>query len=289
MNPTRSVSRPASFHVERFISAACWMSALAVCGIFGWLLFDIVKAGCRETSWVFLTAEPINAGRGGGIGTVLVSTVLVLGVCLVVAVPVGVGTAVWLSEFTRQETIDSRFVRRSVEFLAAVPSIIFGLFGMVFFCQKLNLGFSILSGGLTLACMVLPIVIQTTHAGLRSASDELRSGAAAVGLSQTATLWHLLLPAATHGVVVGLMLSIGRAMAETAALIFTSGYVTRMPESLLDSGRTLSVHIYDLAINVPGAESRAYATAFVLVVILLLINSVAGCLADVWLKSRQAI
>ena len=217
----------------------------------------------------------------------LVSTVLVLLVCLAVSIPVGVGAATWLSEFTTPGSRRARFVTGCVNLLASVPSIIFGLFGMVFFSQMLNLGISILSGGLTLACMVLPIVIQTTYSGLRSAAVELRLGAAALGLSRTSKLWYLLFPAATHGVVAGLLLSLGRAMAETAALLFTSGYATRMPESLLDSGRTLSVHIYDLAINVSGAESRAYASAFVLLILLLLVNLSTSMLAELWLRTRQ--
>jgi phosphate transport system permease protein len=263
-----------------------WLVAAGVVAVFGWIVFDLVRHGIGQLSWHFLTSSPTDAGRGGGIGPILVATLLILGVCLVVAVPIGVGCAAYLAELSRRDDPFSRAVRRSLDLLAAVPSIVFGLFGTVFFSQILGLGFSILAGGLTLACMVLPILIRATEAGFRTAPDELRLAAAALGMSRTATLRHLLLPAALPGIVVGLVLGIGRALAETAALIFTSGYVPRMPSSLLDSGRALSVHIYDLAMNVPGGEPNAYATALVLIALLAIINSLASWVAEAWLGRR---
>jgi len=170
--------------------------------------------------------------------------------------------------------------------LAGVPSIIFGLFGNAFFCVYLKMGFSILSGGLTLACMVLPILIRSTEEGFRSVPAEYRFGATALGMSRTSTLVHLLLPAAMPGLVVGLVLGVGRAIAETAALIFTSGYVDRMPGSLMDSGRSLSIHIFDLSMNVAGGDSNAYASALVLIGIFILINAVASLIAERWLPRR---
>jgi phosphate transport system permease protein len=146
---------------------------------------------------------------------------------------------------------------------------------MHFFCIALGMGYSIMSGGLTLACMVLPILIRTTEQAILAVPDDYRHAAAGLGLSRTTTLFRVILPAAAPGMAAGLVLSVGRALAETAALIFTAGYVTRMPESLQDSGRSMSVHIYDLALNVPGGSSQAYATAAVLVVLLLIINAVA--------------
>lgn len=134
--------------------------------------------------------------------------------------------------------------------------------------------------------MVLPILIRSTEAGLRAVPQDYRLGAAALGLSRTTTLGKLLLPAATPGLVVGLVLGIGRAIAETAALIFTSGYVDRMPESLLDSGRSLSVHIFDLSMNVAGGDANAYASALVLLILLLLINGIAIWTAQFWLARR---
>ncbi|MEK6735209.1 MAG: ABC transporter permease subunit, partial [Pseudomonadota bacterium] len=183
--------------------------------------------------------------------------------------------AVLLAEFV---SISSRFgivVRFSLQVLAGVPSIVFGLFGNAFFSIYLGMGFSILSGGLTLACMLLPILVSTAEAGLRAVPQSYRLSAAALGISKTASLIHLLLPAAAPALAAGLLLGIGRAIAETAALIFTSGYVDRMPGSLLDSGRALALHIFDLSMNVPGGDQPAYASALVLVTLLLCINVLA--------------
>ena len=260
--------------------------AALVTAVFLWILSDIIWHGAGRLSWEFLTAAPENAGRRGGIGPIFVSTLLILGVCMAVSVPIGVGTAVLLAEFTSDESFFGRLVRRSLDVLAGVPSIVFGLFGNAFFCNRLGLGFSILSGGLTLACMVLPILIRSTEEGFRAVPAHYRLSAAALGFSRTTTLWQLLLPAAVPGLVVGLVLGIGRAIAETAALIFTSGYVDRMPESLLDSGRALSIHIFDLSMNVSGGDTNAYASALVLLVLLLLINGTAAWMAEHWLHRR---
>jgi len=177
-------------------------------------------------------------------------------------------------------------VQRSLDILAGVPSIVFGLFGNAFFALWLGLGFSILAGGLTLACMVLPILIRSVEAGLRSVPDDYRRAAAALALPRTAALRQVLLPMAAPGILVGLILGIGRALAETAALLFTSGYVSQAPGSLLDSGRALSVHIFDLAMNVPGGADRAYASALTLIALLLAINAVAGVISERLLQRR---
>jgi phosphate transport system permease protein len=189
-----------------------------------------------------------------------------------------------LAEYTSPRDAFGRLVRRSLDVLAGVPSIVFGLFGNAFFCIWLGMGFSILSGGLTLACMALPILIRATEEGFRAVPGEHRLGAAALGMTRTRTLFSLLLPAATPGLMVGLVLGFGRAIAETAALIYTSGYVDRMPESLFDSGRSLSMHIYDLSMNVSGGEPNAYASALILVGILLVVNLGAAWIGDHYLK-----
>jgi phosphate transport system permease protein len=263
-----------------------WGGVLLVTGVFFWILGDILWNGGSQISVDFLTADPRNAGRAGGIGPILVSTLLIVAVCMAVSLPLGVGAAILLSEFTSTENLFGRFVRRSLDVLAGVPSIVFGLFGNAFFCKVLGLGFSILSGGLTLACMVLPILIRATEEGFRSVPSDYRLSAAALGLSRATTLWNLLLPAAVPGLMVGMVLGVGRAIAETAALIFTSGYVDRMPVSLMDSGRALSIHIFDLSMNVSGGDPNAYRSAFVLMVLLLGINTLAGLIARRWIQGR---
>lgn len=266
-----------------------WTSAVLVAGAFLWLLGDMLWHGAAQLSWDFLTTAPERAGRGGGIGPILVSTLLILGVAMAVATPLGLATAVLLSEFVTTENRFGRIIRLSLDVLAGVPSIVFGLFGLAFFSVYLGMGFSILSGGLTLACMALPILIRTVEEGLRSVPDDWRHGASALGLSRTWTLLHILLPAASPALAAALMLGIGRAMAETAALIFTSGYVDRMPSSLHDSGRALAVHIYDLSMNVAGGDANAYGSALVLVMMLIIINNIALWLAQSLLQKRISL
>lgn len=285
VNPTTPQSHSISARLPDLLATSvAWSVAVLVSGVFAWILIDIAIAGLPAISWSFLTEAPRNAGRAGGIAPIILSTVLVLAVAMTVAVPLGVCTAVLLSELTSTASIFGRLVRRSLDVLAGVPSIVFGLFGNAFFCIYLGFGFSILSGGLTLSCMVLPILIRATEEGFRSVPHEYRMGAAALGLSRTATLVQLLLPAAVPGIVVGLVLGIGRALAETAALIFTSGYVDRMPASLFDSGRVLSVHIFDLSMNVSGGDRHAHASALILIMMLFLINATATWTTSRWLR-----
>jgi phosphate transport system permease protein len=270
------------------LTAFAWGAALLIAGGFIWLLTDMIAGGARNLDFAFLTEAPARSGRAGGISTILVSTLLILGVCLSVSVPLGLGTAIVLSELSRGGDRSSRWIRASLDVLAGVPSIVFGLFGNAFFAVALGMGFSILSGGLTLACMVLPLLIRSIELSLSAVPDDYRRASAALDLSLFGTVTRVLLPAATPGLVAGLLLAIGRAMAETAALIFTSGYVDRMPGSLLDSGRALSIHIYDLAMNVPGGETNAYASALVLVLMLLAINASAAWLVDRIVRGGRA-
>jgi phosphate transport system permease protein len=266
--------------------AIVWVISILFISVFFWIITDILLHGMSQLSWKFLVEPPSNAGREGGISTILVSTGLILLVALVSALPLGLGTAILLTEFTTTQSLSGRFINLSLEILTGVPSIVFGLFGNAFFCKTLGLGFSILSGGLTLACMILPILIHAIKQSLQDLPPDYRRSAAALGITRTSTLWTLLLPAATPGLVAGLLLGLGRASAETAALVFTSGYVDRMPETLWDSGRALSVHIYDLAMNVPGGEPQAYASALVLVGLLVSINGGISWLARHYQQSK---
>lgn len=263
---------------------ACAFTLLAL----GWILWDLVSLGIPHLSWSFLTGEVTESGRSGGIGPVLVSTIMILVFALAFVIPPGLGCAVWLSEMVRQGSGAARFVTGAVDLLASVPSIVFGLFGMSFFCQTLGLGFSILSGGLTLACMILPLLVRTTLSALQSLPADLRPAAAALGLTGATTIGKILLPAALPGILVGVTLGVGRALAETAALIFTSGYATRWPNSPADSGRALSVHIYDLAMNIPNGGAAASASALVLLVLIVLINATAASLAARWHRHHLA-
>lgn len=284
-HPTRGATRAG--RADRAFAFAGGAAALLTAGLFAWIVWDLVRLGLPKLSWEFFTGEVEDAGRRGGIGPLLVSSVLILACCLVPVIPLGVGCALWLSECVRRGSLTARLVTGGVDLLASVPSIVFGLFGMVFFCQRLGMGFSILSGGLTLACMILPILVRTTLAALESLPADLRPAAAALGLTRTTSILRILLPAALPGIVVGVTLGIGRALSETAALIFTSGYSVRWPESLHDSGRTLSVHIYDLALNVAHGSPMASSTALVLLALILVINAAAVALSEQWMRRRH--
>lgn len=286
IDPSEFSSSPNSTFVQRkgfrdiLAGILMWLIAIAVVMVLLWILVDIFIRGVPELSIAFLISEPADAGLSGGIGPIIVSTLLILLVTLLIAAPLSLGTAIALSE--TRNSILSRIVRRCLDVLAAVPSIVFGLFGNAFFCVALGMGYSILAGGLTLACMILPILIRTTEQALRAVPLEYRLAASALGLTRTSQLFRVVIPVAAPSMGAGLVLSIGRALAETAALIFTAAYVARMPGSLFDSGRSMSVHIYDMAMNVNGGSSRAYATATVLVALLIIINLIANSLTR-WL------
>lgn len=258
----------------------------AIGGVFFWIVADLVLSGWGSLSWSFLSEAPEGAGRAGGIAPILVSTVLLLLVALAAAVPLGLATAVLLAEFVGRSSRWGRWIRISLDVLAGVPSIVMGLFGMAFFCIYLGLGSSILAGGLTLACMVLPIFMRTAEAALRALPDDWRQAAAALGLSRRAALQHVILPAALPALAAALMLGVGRALAESAALIFTSGYVDRMPGSLLDSGRSLALHIYDLSMNVAGGDRNARASALVLLLLLASIHVAASWFGQAMARRR---
>jgi phosphate transport system permease protein len=271
---------------DRLMAVLVRASAILVVAVFFWVLGDVVLNGLSQLSWSFLVEEPQDAGRTGGIGPILVSTLLILLVALGVAIPLGLGVAVWLAEFAYQRQRFAKTVRLTLDVLAGVPSIVYGLFGNAFFSIFLGLRFSILAGGLTLACMILPVFIRTVEVGLSAVNDDWRRGAASLGMTRVSAIWHILLPAASPAIVTGLILGIGRATAETAALIFTSGYVDRMPQSLTDSGRSLAVHIYDLSMNVTGGDQAAYASAFTLIALIIVLTTLAQYITDHWFNRR---
>lgn len=261
-----------SINMGAYINLFLWLAAITILVIITAILYDTFANGLPQLSWSFIVDAPENAGRTGGIGPIIVSTALVLMICLATAIPIGVGAAIYLTEFSNLSTRVTKLVHTSLDILSSTPSIVFGLFGNVFFCKILGLGFSILSGGLTLACMVLPMIVRTSEVGFRGISKEIRLATESLGISKYSAIMKLYLPIASPAIAAGIILSIGRAIAESAALMFTSGYVTRMPSSLHDSGRTLAVHIYDLSMNIPGGDKNAYGTSLVLVLLLLLIN-----------------
>lgn len=239
----------------------------------------ILEKGLPVLSLSFLTTNPQDMGRAGGIFPTLIGTILLPVLALVIATPLGIFTSVYLSEYTR-ETKVTRIIRFGTDCLAGIPSIIFGLFGYIFFVITLGLGWSILSGGLTLAVMVLPTIIRTSEEAIRSVPKSYREVSFSLGATSWQTVKRVVLPNALPGIVTGVMLSIGRSIGETAAVIFTAGSSLRLPTSLLDSTRTMAVHFYILAREGISAEN-AYGTAATLIIAVLLVN-----LSAYWIMNR---
>lgn len=239
------------------------------------LLWTVFGEGIALLDWSFLLGEPEQAGRAGGIAPIILSTAWVLGICMAVVVPLGLGTALFLVEQLRPEGRFDLGLQWALDGLGAVPSVVFGLFGHRLFVVELGWGYSLLAGGCTLACMVLPLFIRGCEQALRDCPQSYRQAAAGLAISRVGYLRRILLPFAAPGIAAALVLSAGRALAETAVLLFTAGYVTRWPESLFDSGRTLAVHIYDLAMNVSGGSPASAATALVLLGFALFIQLLA--------------
>lgn len=246
--------------------------ALVVAALVFTVGYVLVK-GLPVVSVRFLLESPAKMGREGGIFPSIVGTFLLTFLSIGISAPLGVGTAVFLTEYTR-EGLMSQIMRFGTEGLAGIPSIIFGLFGFIFFVIRLNLGWSIISGALTLAAMMLPTIVRTSEEAIRAVPDQYREVSFALGASRWQTVTSIVLPQAMPGIVTGVILSIGRAVGETAAVIFTAGSSLRLPKSIMDPVRTLSVHFYILARE--GISMRnAYGTASVLLISVLAVNVLA--------------
>ena len=209
----------------------------------------------------------------------LINTVIMTLVSLLVAVPVGIFSAIFLVEYSGKGNKFVDLVRMTTETLQGIPSIIYGLFGMLFLVYRLKLDYSILSGALTLAIMILPLIMRTTEEALKSVPDLYREGSFGLGAGKLRTVFRIVLPSAAPGILAGIILAIGRIVGETAALIYTAGTMAKVPSSLLGSGRTLAIHMYLLsseALYLP----QAYATAVVLLVLVIGINAFSNFVAN---------
>lgn len=241
---------------------------------YGKIVFDIAWQGLGQINLAYLTEAPRHSGRAGGVFPILVSTVLVLAIAVAVALPVSLTIALYVTEFLSSASRLSQLFRASMLILASVPSIAFGLFGSAFFAQFLGLGTSLLTGGLTLAVMIIPICAFAFEDVFRLLPAGYRNGAYALGAGKARFIFCIMIPACAPEIITVVLLGTGRALAETAALLFTCGYSDRMPESLFDPGRVLSVHIYDLAMSIPGGDQKAAASAILLIGLFLMISSV---------------
>ena len=209
----------------------------------------------------------------------LINTILMTLISLIVAVPLGIGAAIYLTEYARRGNRLVKLVRLTAETLSGIPSIIYGLFGSLFFVVALKMGLSLISGALTLSIMVLPLIMRTTEEALLAVPDSYREGSFGLGAGRLRTTFKVVLPSAAPGILSGVILAIGRIVGETAALIYTAGTIPEVAHSLMDSTRTLSVHMY--VISSEGLYiNQSYATAVVLLVIVIAINALSSRVAN---------
>jgi phosphate transport system permease protein len=210
------------------------------------IIVFILEKGLPVLNMNFLLTNPKDMGRAGGIFPTIIGTISLPLLAIIIATPLGIFTSVYLTEYTK-ETKATRIIRFGTDCLAGIPSIIFGLFGFIFFVITLEFGWSILSGGLTLAVMILPTIIRTSEEAIKAVPKSYREVSFSLGATRWQTVKKVVLPNALPGIVTGIMLSVGRSIGETAAVIFTAGSSLRLPSSLFDSVRTMSVHFYILA------------------------------------------
>jgi len=255
-----------------------WAGGFITVAILLLIVIYVLSRGLPALDMDFLLTKPRGGLSGeGGISTVIVSTVYLIGLTLTILVPVGIGAAIYLAEYAPSNRFTS-FIRYGIEVLAGVPSIIFGLFGFALFVTALHFKFSLLSGTLTLVCLLLPTMIRTTEEAIKAVPRSYREGALALGCTQWQTIAKVVLPAAIPGIITSVILCTGRAIGETACLYVTMGGSAAMPTSLLSGGRTLSLHVFYLAMET-RAMDKAMATAAVLIIVIIAVNTLTTWLA----------
>jgi phosphate transport system permease protein len=257
-----------------------WALAGITIGVLLFIIIYILAHGLPHVSWEFLTKSPENMGRSGGIFPMIVGTLMVAGLAVVIAGPIGLATAVYLTEYTREGQLTA-IIRFGADCLAGIPSIIFGLFGFVFFAITLGMGLSVISGALTLALMVLPTIIRTSEEAIRAVPYSYREVSYGLGSTRWQMVTNVVVRSALPGIGTGIVLSLGRSISETAAVMLTAGSALRLPHSIFDSSRTLALHFYILS-REGISMSNAYATASVLVIAILALNLLAYWLMRVF-------
>ena len=276
MNEKKKIS---DFVIKALINMAAGISVLLLVGI---LVYVFVK-GIGSVNWKFLTTVTSTLNNTVGIAGNIINTLYIIVITLLIAMPVGIGSAIYLNEYAKPGRL-VRAIEFTTETLSGIPSIIFGLFGMVFFGNALRLGYSILTGSLTLPLMVLPLITRNTQEALKTVPDSYRSGALGMGATKWYMIRTILLPSAMPGIITGVILAIGRIVGESAALLFTAGSGYLLPKAgmgllkkIMESGGTLTIQLY---LSMAKAEySTAFGIAVILLLIVLCINALPKILA----------
>jgi phosphate transport system permease protein len=256
-----------------------WLAAILAVAALIWIVGYVMVQGAQVINLEFLTTRPKGGISGeGGMSTTIVTTIYLVVLTIVIATPLGVLAAIYLVEYAGEIRRESRFIssliniaRTGVEILAGVPSIIFGLFGFALFVSFLKLKFSLLSAGLSGACLILPVIIRTAEEALLAVPRSYREGSLALGATKWQTTVNVVLPAAMSGIVTGIVLSVGRIIAETAIFWVTLGGSYRLPKNLLSAGRTMALHVYMLATET-SAFKKAMGTAAILIITVIGLN-----------------
>ena len=276
MNEKKKIS---DFVIKALINMAAGISVLLLVGI---LAYVFVK-GIGSVNWRFLTTVTSTLNNTVGIAGNIINTLYIIVITLLIATPVGIGSAIYLNEYAKPGRL-VRAIEFTTETLSGIPSIIFGLFGMVFFGNALRLGYSILTGSLTLTLMVLPLITRNTQEALKTVPDSYRSGALGMGATKWYMIRTILLPSAMPGIITGVILAIGRIVGESAALLFTAGSGYLLPKAgmgllkkIMELGGTLTIQLY---LSMAKAEySTAFGIAVILLLIVLCINALTKILA----------
>lgn len=261
---------------QKIAKFVLWSAALLTVATLVLILGYIFVNGMGKISWEFLTMEPEKMGSEGGIFSTIVSTVIFTFVTLLFSVPVGIGAAIHLTEYTKKSRVTD-IIRFGIDALAGVPSIVFGLFGFAFFVillKPVTGGWSLTSGALTGACMILPTIIRTTEEAVKTVPLSYREASYALGATKWQTVSRVVIPTALPGIITGVILGIGRIVGETAALLLTLGGSLYIPTRITDPASTMSMHLYKVAMEV-GAMDMAFGTASVLIVTVFIINTAA--------------
>lgn len=276
-------------NIQRIAFSAIGASVIIIIILLGIILTYIIVNGAGALSWEFLTEAPRNLGRAGGISTALIGTLYLVAGAIAIALPIGVGASIYLTEYTK-ENLATKIIRTAADLLNGTPSIVFGLFGFAFFVLYLEFGFSLLAGQITLAFMIVPTILRTTEEALRSVPQSIREGSYAVGATRWQTIRRVVLPPAAPGIITGAILGIGRAAGETAPIMFTAvAFSSFFPSSLFEPVNALPYHLFIVATNVPGSAARAAAggTALVLLLVVVGFYSIAIIIRNHYQKTMK--
>lgn len=263
-----------------FLRLLVWVCGLFTLGILVAILLFIFVNGVPHINLQFLFGEYNSTTLS--LFSPLITTLEMIVISLAISLPIGLGAAIYLTQYSKQNSKFIYFINLATETLAAIPSIVYGLFGMIFFCGVLRLGTSILAGALTLSIMILPIIIRSSGEALKSVPSLYKEGSFGLGAGKLKTIALVLIPSATKGIAAGVILCIGRIVGESAALIFTSGTnIDAVTFNLFESRRTLAIHMYMLASEgLPHSKNMAYATGVVLILMVFMVNGLTSYLGN---------